>query len=490
MEKQEEVKEEDSFEFNDEEEMVKKTNNNDEDEKNEVDNSEENLNEESEGENEGEEYEEENEDKNEEENEEEDVEDNKEENKEKCYGDEEEGENEKASNLMNEFKKKENINSIVLEENSNFMNEENELRRINNEESEENKIEGEPIKKNRKVLKKLKIVAEEMLKKMENEKKEEEKLKIKLKEREIVMKKIFEIEAELGSDNEDNDDNIKEINRNAEDEKDEEGSIDEELKKMIVDEKEIEEELLLNDPENELLMDKFQKDWLKKDKEEILEIIRGGFFNKKRNKGLLNDGFYNDFQTKKKLKMVEERLERLQKQNEGGYFNEGKELFDREKSKKELLDYKLIPSNEEEQLEMRKLIKIKKNLEFEGKKGFSKNNTFKEEDENLIDEKVYDNFLEKKIDDNSKKLSENNQNLKNSVLFVQKDKKNISLFNNCFNKNIFNDYGNNMLKVFGERKKENTCNSSNLNKLFEQKELTKVKSSKNFVFHKKKLKTH
>ena len=78
------------------------------------------------------------------------------------------------------------------------------------------------------------------------------------------MRKYLEMEAELGSDNEENDDIAREINREGDDEENEEGQ-DEDLKDFVVyagDDQEIEDE----DSE---LYDKFQRDMEMQDRQDI-----------------------------------------------------------------------------------------------------------------------------------------------------------------------------------------------------------------------------
>jgi uncharacterized ferredoxin-like protein len=94
------------------------------------------------------------------------------------------------------------------------------------------------------------------------------------------MRKFLEEEAELGSDNEDNDDVRKNINRQGDEEEDEEG-LDDDLEGFVVhpgDEEEIGEA-------NEELYDKYQRDMEEKDKQDIQRTLAAVLFganNKKR----------------------------------------------------------------------------------------------------------------------------------------------------------------------------------------------------------------
>ena len=76
------------------------------------------------------------------------------------------------------------------------------------------------------------------------ERKELERKRRERQKREREMRKYLEAEAELGSDNEENDDVAKAINRDGDEEEDEEG-LDEDLKDFVVyegDEQEVDDE--------------------------------------------------------------------------------------------------------------------------------------------------------------------------------------------------------------------------------------------------------
>lgn len=82
-----------------------------------------------------------------------------------------------------------------------------------------------------------------------------------------------------GSDNEENDEMVKQINKKDDDENDSEGEMDEELRQMIDNDVEFDEK------DEEKLMDKFYKDLLKEDRENLKKVMQRAYLagNKRRN---------------------------------------------------------------------------------------------------------------------------------------------------------------------------------------------------------------
>ena len=93
------------------------------------------------------------------------------------------------------------------------------------------------------------------------------------------MRQFLEVEADLGSDNEENDGNIKKINKNDAEENEE--GLDKDLEGFVVDEKEVEQ------GDEDAMLDKAHQDRLADDKKETArlyrEIILGQ--NRKRKRG-------------------------------------------------------------------------------------------------------------------------------------------------------------------------------------------------------------
>jgi len=122
------------------------------------------------------------------------------------------------------------------------------------------------------------------------------------------MRKFLEEEAELGSDNEDNDDVRKNINRQGDEEEDEEG-LDDDLEGFVVhpgDEEEIGEA-------NEELYDKYQRDMEEKDKQDIQRTLAAVLFganNKKRKRNEVEG--IDDQEGHRRKRLMEERLRQLQ----------------------------------------------------------------------------------------------------------------------------------------------------------------------------------
>lgn len=98
----------------------------------------------------------------------------------------------------------------------------------------------------------------------------------KRKETEILKTQFFDLEAELGSDNESHDERVKNINSNLNDQIEEEENlleIDMELKKDL--ESMIDDSLAEDQLDNEAIKEKFKKDMLLDDKQAIKEVIKG-----------------------------------------------------------------------------------------------------------------------------------------------------------------------------------------------------------------------
>ena len=126
------------------------------------------------------------------------------------------------------------------------------------------------------------------------------------------MKKFYDDEAELGSDNEENDDVRKNIDRDGDEEEDEDG-LDDDLGGFVVhgnDEEEIE------DADEERML-KYQRDMDALDRAEIkrtMDAVIFGINNKKRKRGEV-EGLEDDL-GRRKMRMIEERLKmRHQQEN-------------------------------------------------------------------------------------------------------------------------------------------------------------------------------
>jgi hypothetical protein len=119
------------------------------------------------------------------------------------------------------------------------------------------------------------------------------------------MRKYLEMEAELGSDNEDNDDVAKFINRDGDEEENEDGQ-DEDLKDFVVyegDDQEIEDE-------SADLYEKYRRDMDMQDRENIqktMEAVLFGQNNKKRKRYQAGLEDMDDPMSRRK-KLMEERM--------------------------------------------------------------------------------------------------------------------------------------------------------------------------------------
>ena len=127
------------------------------------------------------------------------------------------------------------------------------------------------------------------------------------------MRKYLEMEAELGSDNEENDDAARAINRDGDAEENEEG-LDEDLKDFVVyagDDQEI-------DDEASDLYDKFQKDMEMQDRiniQKTMEAVLFGMNNKKRKRHEVGLDDMDDPVNRRK-KLMEKRLKQIQENDQ------------------------------------------------------------------------------------------------------------------------------------------------------------------------------
>ncbi|KAL4494071.1 hypothetical protein ABPG72_016027 [Tetrahymena utriculariae] len=174
-----------------------------------------------------------------------------------------------------------------------------------------------------KPMRRLKNIAAEILKKQQ-EKKEKERIRQQKEERRKqllsnpIMKKIMnemiDDEAELGSDNEENDDKIKQIGE--EDEYKEAGlskdeDLDAELKELINNVVEFNEE------NEQIATSKFIRDLAKRDKEEIKKIIEGAYKGTRAKRRNLSDLLVEESgntSESKKLKRIQDAIRTLQEQ--------------------------------------------------------------------------------------------------------------------------------------------------------------------------------
>jgi len=158
------------------------------------------------------------------------------------------------------------------------------------EDEEENTLDLE--RKDVHTLKKLRRLAENAVVNYEEEKvkrKAERKARYEAKmndpKTKAMMRNMFEMEAELGSDNEENDDVVKKINRNEDGEVDsDEGEMDDDLKDMI------DNLTTEKDGDNELLYNKFYEDILRQDKENLKKVLERAFNIKKRRSSCIEIG--------------------------------------------------------------------------------------------------------------------------------------------------------------------------------------------------------
>ena len=123
------------------------------------------------------------------------------------------------------------------------------------------------------------------------------------------MRRFLEEEAELGSDNEDNDDVRKKINRDADDDEDDEEGLDDDLVDFVVhegDDVEIGEE-------NEQMADDFRRRQMDLDDREMFNrTVNAVIFghNKKRKRDEV-EGLDVDDNGRRKMRMIEERMREL-----------------------------------------------------------------------------------------------------------------------------------------------------------------------------------
>lgn len=191
------------------------------------------------------------------------------------------------TNTNNEYKNvetKENnneekkiINELTLSKISNLVSKDE----IIMEEEEENTFDAEQndahtLKKLRKIAATAVINYEEERAKRKAEKRARYEAKMKDPATKAMMRNMFEMEAELGSDNEENDDVVKKINRNEDGERDSDEEMDEDLKDMI------DNLTAENAGDNDLLFNKFQEDLMKQDKENLKKVLERAFNIKKR----------------------------------------------------------------------------------------------------------------------------------------------------------------------------------------------------------------
>lgn len=126
------------------------------------------------------------------------------------------------------------------------------------------------------------------------------------------MRKYLEMEAELGSDNEENDDVAKAINRGDEEE-DEEGH-DEDLKDFVVYEGDDQE---IGDEDSQLY-EKYQRDMELKDRQDIQKTLQAVLFgqnNKKRKRYEADLDDMDDPYARRK-KLMEERMRQLKENDD------------------------------------------------------------------------------------------------------------------------------------------------------------------------------
>ncbi|KAL4465921.1 hypothetical protein ABPG74_004158 [Tetrahymena malaccensis] len=266
------------------------------------------------------------------------------------------------------------------------------------EQSNQNKIKDDS-ENEIKPMRRLKNIAAEILKKQQ-EKKEKERIRQQKEERRKqllnnpIMKKIMnemiDDEAELGSDNEENDDKIKQIG--DEDEYKEAGlskeeDLDAELKELINNVVEFNEE------NEQLATSKFIRDLAKRDKEEIKKIIEGAYKGTRAKRRNLSDLLVEEGDTSesKKLKRIQDAIRTLQEQtgenqysdDEDGNESEGdfdpitgNQNINKSKSKKD--------HNEKEQIQIREAnLLLKKEFQ-----KASQQNKFDEK--NLVDSSILD----------------------------------------------------------------------------------------------------
>eukprot|EP00828_Plagiopyla_frontata_P029734 TRINITY_DN3853_c0_g1_i3.p1 TRINITY_DN3853_c0_g1~~TRINITY_DN3853_c0_g1_i3.p1 ORF type:complete len:700 (-),score=172.98 TRINITY_DN3853_c0_g1_i3:147-2246(-) len=186
------------------------------------------------------------------------------------------------------------------------------------QQQEEDTPQEQEIEQKSQKLKKLRTVAQKMLDRLEEqkiqkakqrqerEKKREQQDRLarnpKTKE---ALRKMLEMEAELGSDHEDHDDIIKQINRDDESERD--SNADErESNNGIIDDI----PLLPSEADSQAVWEKFQQDILDQEKKLLEKVLKGSFKGQKRKEDMI-DLYDNEF-TKRKLQMVQERIKELQ----------------------------------------------------------------------------------------------------------------------------------------------------------------------------------
>ncbi|EGR28448.1 hypothetical protein IMG5_175240, partial [Ichthyophthirius multifiliis] len=122
-----------------------------------------------------------------------------------------------------------------------------------------------------------------------------------------ILNDMIEDEAELGSDNEENDDKVKQIDE--EDERKEAGiqeneDLDGELKEIINN------QVYIDDENEKYAQMQFMKDINKKDKEEIENIINGIYKGKQKRKQ--QDGFLVDDENLQREKRIENAIKILE----------------------------------------------------------------------------------------------------------------------------------------------------------------------------------
>jgi len=169
-------------------------------------------------------------------------------------------------------------------------------------------------------FRKLKTLGQKVLDKIrrkERERKEREERRRLERERRAAIKDLdnyMEVEAELGSDNEGNDDFVKAIDRNDYEENEE--GLDDDLEELI--------DFAFNEDGdlNEGAMNQYLKDLMSEDRENIIKVMQRSFNNKKRKRDLFEIDIDDGERNLKRMKRMEEIEKELENEN-NKYMNMG-----------------------------------------------------------------------------------------------------------------------------------------------------------------------
>jgi hypothetical protein len=259
-----------------------------------------------------------------------------------------------------------------------------------------------------------------------------------VKEKEKLKKNsqnFFEKEAELGSDNEDHDDNVKKIDSDEDDKENENSELDKDLEGLINDsEKE-------NPSDLEDLKEKYFEDMLQKDKEDIKKVIKGP---EQRRKKYEKKEYYDNTDLP-----LSERMKKYKMENGNGdgnmdvYFSDLLFNNKNKQTKESIIEGELLENEDDE---LKQMIEMHQNNQI---KKFNENSKMYQKlllDRKKENEKILENVIDlnKSINliNNNNTNNNNDNNNNNNNLINNKEKQNLFFIKGNFsisNKNEVNN---------------------------------------------------